>query len=101
MCMHQNEGIGWLSGWVQHVPPSGSFLPYSISRLIRLCILCGDGEHKLLNERKRHRVPRLSASVESITAKGLESWRGLRKGKMLGIFLVSIMLLKIADCRIQ
>ncbi len=70
VCMHGNESIGWLSGWAQYVPPSGSFLPESISCLKGLCILCSDEEHKLLNERKRHRVPRLSASVGSTMYNG-------------------------------
>ena len=62
--MHENEGIGSLSGWAQYVPSSGSSLPMSNSRLMGLCILCRSEKHRLLNERKRHRVPRLSASVE-------------------------------------
>ena len=70
VCMHGNEGIGWLSAWAQYVPSSGSFLPKSISRLMGPCVLCDGEEHKLLNERKRHRVPRLSASVESTMYKG-------------------------------
>lgn len=68
--MHENEGIGWLSDWAQYVPSYGSFLPESTSRLMGLCILCDGEEQKLLNERKRHRVPRLSASVESTLYKG-------------------------------
>ena len=36
-----------------------------IDRLTRLYNLSDDDEEELLNERKRHRVPRLSASVEA------------------------------------
>lgn len=32
--------------------------------------MCGGDEHKLLNERKRHRVPRSSASVKGTMYKG-------------------------------
>ena len=57
-------------GWAKYVPSSDSFPPELISRLMGLCISYSVERHKLLNERKRHRVPTLSASVESTMYKG-------------------------------
>ena len=71
----RNEGIGWLSGWAQYVPFFVFFLPKSIPRLMGLCILCDVEEHKLRNERKRHRVPRLSASVRVLCIR-TKGWIG-------------------------
>ena len=102
--MHENEGIGWLSGWAQYVPSSGSFLPkVNLSLDGALCSCATVRNISFLTSVSGTECQGCQRAwrVLCIRPKGLESWKVLSKGKMLGISLVSIMLLEIADCRIQ